>query len=55
VTSWIMTSPGDPASAVWASLKAILAASPELATVTPSVRAFDAVMNKLRGRKLLEP
>ena len=38
-----------------ASLDAILAASPELAAVTASVRAFAAMMNERRGRKLLEP
>ena len=38
-----------------ASLDAILAASPELAAVTASVRAFAAIMNERRGRKLLEP
>jgi Transposase len=55
VTSWIMTSPGNLADADKASLEAILAASPELAVVAESVRAFAAIMNKRRGRKLLEP
>ena len=55
VTSWIMTSPGNLADADKASLDAILAASPELAAVTASVRAFAAIMNEKRGRKLLEP
>ena len=55
VTSWIMTSPGNLADADKASLDAILAASPELAAVTASVRAFAAMMNERRGRKLLEP
>jgi hypothetical protein len=34
---------------------AILTASPELAAVTASVRAFAAIMNERRGRKRLEP
>ncbi len=55
VTSWIMTTPGDIADADKDSLEAILAASPELAAVTASVRASDATMNRRRGRKLLEP
>jgi transposase len=55
VTSWIMTSPGNLADAGKASLKAILAASPELAAVAESVRAFAVIMNERRGRKLLEP
>jgi transposase len=55
VTSWIMTSPGNLADADKASLEAILAASPELASVAESVRAFAAIMNERRGRKLLEP
>jgi transposase len=55
VTSWIMTSPDQLADADKASLDAILAASPELAAVTASVRAFAAMMNERRGRKLLEP
>src|SRR5262249_53285334 len=38
-----------------ASLDAILAASPELAAVAASVRAFAAIMNERRGRKLFEP
>lgn len=37
-----------------ASLDAILAASPELAAVAASVRAFAVIMNEKRGRKLLE-
>jgi transposase len=55
VTSWIMTSPDQLAGNDKASLNAILAASPELAAVTASVRAFAAMMNERRGRKLLEP
>ena len=55
VTSWIMTSPDGLADNDKASLDAILAASPELAAVAASVRAFAAMMNERRGRKLLEP
>jgi hypothetical protein len=55
VTSWIMTSPDRLDDTDRASLDAILAASPELAAVTASVRAFAAIMNERRGRKLLEP
>jgi transposase len=55
VTSWIMTKPDQLADADRGSLDAILAASPELAAVTASVRAFAAMMNERRGRKLLEP
>jgi transposase len=55
VTSWIMTSPDHLAGNGKASLDAILAASPELAAVAASVRAFAAIMNERRGRKLLEP
>jgi transposase len=54
VTSWIMTSPDQLAVNDKASLDAILAASPELAAVAASVRAFAAMMNERRGRKLLE-
>ncbi len=36
-------------------MDAILAASAALAAVTVSVRAFAAMMNERRGRKLLEP
>jgi transposase len=54
VTSWIMTRPDRLADADRASLDAILAASPELAAVTASVRAFAAIMNERRGHKLLE-
>jgi transposase len=54
VTSWIMTSPANLADADRVGLDAILAASPELAAVTASVRAFAAIMNARRGRKLLE-
>jgi len=55
VTSWIMTSPDQLADTDKASLDAILAASPELAAVTASVRSFAAMMNERQGRKLLEP
>ena len=55
VTSWIMTSPDNLDDAGRASLDSVLAASPELAAVTASVRAFAAIMNERRGRKLLEP
>jgi transposase len=55
VTAWIMTQPGRLADADKASLDAILAASPELAAVTASVRDFAVIMNERRGRKLLEP
>jgi hypothetical protein len=55
VTSWIMTSPDNLDDAGRASLDSILAASPELAAVTASVRAFAAIMNERRSRKLLEP
>jgi transposase len=55
VTSWIMTSPGNLADPDKASLDAILAASPELAAVAASVRAFAAIMNEKRGRKKLGP
>ena len=53
VTGWIMTRPDRLTDADRASLDAILAASPELAAA--SVRAFAAIMNQRRGRKLLEP
>jgi transposase len=55
VTAWIMTRPDRLADAGKASLDAILAASPELAAVTASVRNFAAIMNERRGRKLPEP
>jgi len=55
VTAWIMTQPDRLADADRASLDAILAASPELAAVTASVRDFAAIMNERRGRKPLEP
>jgi transposase len=55
VTAWIMTRPDRLADTDRASLDAILAASPELAAVTAAVRAFAAMMNERRGRKLLEP
>ncbi len=55
VTSWIMTRPDQLEDQDRASLDAILAASPELAAVTASVRAFAVMMTERRGRKLLEP
>jgi transposase len=55
VTSWIMTSPDQLADADRAGLDAITAASPELAEVAASVRAFAVMMNERRGRKQLEP
>jgi transposase len=55
VTRWIMTSPDQLADTDRTSLNAILAASPELAAVTASVRAFAAMMNERRGRNQLEP
>src|SRR5215472_12417541 len=54
VTAWITTRPDRLADADKASLDAILAASPELAAVTASVRDFAVIMNERRGRKLLE-
>ena len=50
-----MTSPDHLADDDKASLDAILAASPELAAVAASVRAFAAMMNERGGRKLLTP
>jgi hypothetical protein len=50
-----MTRPDRLADADRASLAAILAASPELAAVTGSGRAFAAIMIERRGRKLLGP
>jgi transposase len=50
-----MTSPDQLAGNDKASLDAILAVSPELTAVAASVRAFAAMMNERRGRKLLEP
>jgi transposase len=55
VTAWIMTQPDRLDDADRASLDAILAAFPQLAAVTASVRAFAAIMNEKRGRRLLEP
>jgi transposase len=55
VTAWIMTSPGNLDDTDKASLDAILASSPKLDAVAASVRAFAAIMNERRGRKLLEP
>jgi transposase len=51
VTAWIMTKPDRLPDAD----KASLAASPELAAVTSSVRDFAAIMTERRGRKQLEP
>jgi hypothetical protein len=51
-----MTSPDQLADTDRASLDdAITAASPELAAVTASARAFAVRMNERRGRKQLEP
>ena len=50
-----MTKPDRLDDADRACLDAILAASPELAAVTAGVRAFAAIMNEKRDRKLLEP
>jgi transposase len=55
VTTWIMTRPDQLTGTDKGSLDAILASSPELAAVTAAVRAFAAIMNERRGRKLLEP
>ena len=55
VTAWIMTRPDRLPDADKASLDAILAASPELAAITASVRDFAAIMTERRGRKQLEP
>ncbi len=55
VTAWLMTRLGRLADTGKACLDAILAASPELAAVAASVRAFAAIMNERQGRKLLEP
>jgi hypothetical protein len=55
VTAWIMTRPDRLDDADKAGLDAILAASPELAAVAVAVRAFAAIMNERRGRRLLEP
>src|SRR4029077_1263709 len=55
VTAWIMTQPDRLHHAHRGSLDAILAASPQLDAVTASVRAFAAIMNEKRGRRLLEP
>ena len=46
-----MTRPDQLTDADRASLDAILAASPELAAVTASVRAFAVIMTERRGRK----
>ena len=51
MTGWIMTRPDQLTDADRASLDAILAASPELAAVTASVRAFAVIMTERRGRK----
>jgi transposase len=55
VTAWIMTRPDRLDDDQRAALEAILAASPELAAVAASVRAFAGIMNERRGRKQLEP
>jgi hypothetical protein len=55
VTGWIMTRPGRLTDTGRAGLEAILAASPELAVVTASGRAFAHLMTERRGRTLPEP
>jgi hypothetical protein len=50
-----MTRPDSVDDADKVGLDALLAASPELAAVAASVRAFAAIMNERRGRRLLEP
>jgi transposase len=52
VAAWIMTRPDDLDPADQTRLDAILASSPELATVTAHVRAFAAIMTGRRGREL---
>jgi hypothetical protein len=51
VTGWIMTRPGRLTDTGRTSLDAIPAASPELAAVTASVRAFIHIMTERRSRK----
>ena len=55
VTTWMMTRPDQLADTDKASLDAILTASPELAAIAATVRAFAAMMTDRRGRELLEP
>ena len=50
-----MTRPDRLDDADKVGLDAILAATPELAAVAASVRAFATIMNERRGRRLLEP
>ena len=50
--SWIMTRPGTLTTQDQASLDAILAASPELSTLTGHVRAFATLMTERRDRDL---
>jgi transposase len=52
VASWIMTRPGTLPDDDQAELDAILAASPELATLTAHIRDFAALMTQRRGRDL---
>jgi transposase len=52
--AWIMTRPGTLTTQDQASLDAILAASPELSTLTGHVRAFATLMTERRGRDLEE-
>jgi transposase len=52
VTSWIMTRPANLDTEDQARLDAILARSPELATITAHVRSFATLMTKRRGRDL---
>jgi hypothetical protein len=51
LTGWIMTRPGRLTDTGRTSLDAIPAASPELAAVTASVRAFIHIMTERRSRK----
>lgn len=55
VTAWIMIQAGRLADTDRAGLDAILAASPGLAAVTASVRAFAVVMTGRCGRSRLKP
>ena len=52
VTAWIMTRPGTLTTQDQASLDSILAASPELSTLTGHVRAFATLMTERRDRDL---
>jgi hypothetical protein len=52
VAAWIMTRPDTLTTQDQASLDAILAASPELSTLTEHVCAFATLMTERRGRDL---